>query len=146
MESLHKSALVKYSPQQMFNLVNDVPAYPRFLPWCSHATAETEQPGQTLATIDIAHGSLKQSFTTQNQLVEGSEIRMRLVKGPFKHLDGHWRFIALPQQGCKILLDIEFEFANRLISMALGPVFNHICNTLVDAFVKRAAQIYTTED
>ncbi|QEP44355.1 type II toxin-antitoxin system RatA family toxin [Ectothiorhodospiraceae bacterium BW-2] len=143
MESLQKSALVEYSPQQMYDLVNNVAAYPDFLPWCSQARAEIEQPGITLATINIAHGSLKKSFTTRNELKEGEEIQMYLVKGPFKHLHGHWRFLPLPQRGCKILLNIEFQFSNRLISIALGPVFNQICNSLVDAFVKRAAQIYT---
>ncbi|QEP41951.1 type II toxin-antitoxin system RatA family toxin [Ectothiorhodospiraceae bacterium BW-2] len=102
-------------------------------------------PFGAMLLLLYAGWGLQRQLVSQ-QLVEESEIRMRLVKGPFKHLDGHWCFIALPQQGCQILLDIEFEFANRLISMALGPVFNPICHTLVDAFVKRAAQIYTAED
>ncbi len=142
MSVLHKTALVPYTPHQMFTLVNEVTAYPHFLPWCHSATAEWEGETTLRATIEIAHGALRKEFTTRNQLVIDQEIRMVLLEGPFKQLHGHWRFLPLADRGCKVVLDLDFEFSNRLVALAMGPIFNAICNSLVDAFVKQAQVQY----
>lgn len=143
MATIHKEALIGYSAHQMFDLVNDVDAYSSFLPWCrSSSVLSREADDELRAEVEIAHGSLHKSFTTRNRLQPGKMIEMRLEQGPFKHLYGFWRFERLSETACKVSLDLEFEFSNRLIGMALGPIFSHIANTLVDAFCKRAEQVY----
>lgn len=142
MASINKSALVPYSAQTMFDLVNDIEAYPGFLPWCG-GTELLSVDGDTIrASIEIAHGSLRKSFTTVNRVQRGKMIEMRLESGPFKHLEGFWRFDELNESASKVRLDLDFEFSNRLVGMAMGPIFNQIANSLVDAFVKRAEQLY----
>lgn len=142
MTTINKSALVPYSAVQMYDLVNDIPAYSQFLPWCRSAAILSQGVDEIRATIEIAHGSLNKAFTTRNRLQPGKMIEMRLEQGPFKHLQGFWRFDTLGEQACKVSLDLEFEFSNRLIGMALGPIFSQIANTLVDSFSKRAVDVY----
>jgi ribosome-associated toxin RatA of RatAB toxin-antitoxin module len=126
----------------MFELVDDVDTYAQFLPWCRSARVLSRNVDEVHATVEIAHGALRKSFTTLNRLQKGKMIEMRLVEGPFRRLEGYWRFDSLGERACKVTLDLEFEFSTRLIAMALGPVFNQITGTLVDAFVKRAEQVY----
>lgn len=126
----------------MFDLVDDVLAYPQFLPWCRSACVHERNEDEVRATVEIAHGALHKSFTTRNRLQRGKMIEMRLVEGPFRHLEGFWRFDSLGEGACKVSLDLEFEFSTRLVGAALGPVFNQVTGSLVDAFCRRAEQIY----
>lgn len=142
MASISKSALVPYSAAQMYALVNDIGAYADFLPWCGASEVLSRSEDEVRASIEIAHGSLHKSFTTRNRLQKDKMIEMRLEKGPFRHLEGFWRFDELDENACKVRLDLDFEFSNRLVGMAMGPVFNGIANSLVEAFVKRAEQVY----
>ncbi len=142
MTIVRRSALVPFSAEQMFDLVSDIPAYPKFLPWCRTSQVLSADADMVRASIEIAHGSLSKAFTTRNRLQRGKMIEMRLETGPFRHLEGYWRFDPLGDTGCRVSLDMEFEFANRIISLALGPIFNHITTTLVDSFTKRAHEIY----
>lgn len=142
MTTVRRSALVPFTSQQMFDLVNDIPSYPKFLPWCRSSRVLSADADMIRASIEIAHGSLSKAFTTRNRLQQGKMIEIRLETGPFRHLEGYWRFDPLGESGCRVSLDLDFEFANRIISMALGPIFNHITVTLVDSFTKRARDIY----
>ncbi len=145
MTLISRNALVPYSVEEMYRLVEDIEAYPSFLPWCrSTAVLERDEAQQQVkASIEIAKGALNKSFTTINRMQKNKMIEMRLLKGPFKHLEGFWRFDALKgAEACKISLDLDFEFENRLIALAVGAVFNQIANTMVDAFSKRAVEVY----
>ena len=143
MTSIHRHALVRYSPQQMFELVDNISAYPEFLPWCASACEISRNDDEVQATIELAKGSVRKSFTTINRIQRDKMIEMRLVKGPFKHLDGYWRFQSLKEgAACKISLDLEFDFSNKLVALAIGPVFHSIADSLVDAFVRRAKSHY----
>ncbi len=126
----------------MFALVDDIATYPDFLPWCRSSEILARDPDEVRARIDIAYGGLHKSFTTCNRLQQDKMIEMRLVKGPFRRLEGFWRFDALGAEGSKVSLDLEFEFANRLLSMTFGPVFGQIANNMVEAFVRRAEDLY----
>ena len=126
----------------MFELVADVESYPEFLPWCGAAHAESLTEDEDHATVEIAKGRIRKSFTTRNLLDRGRSIKMHLVDGPFKHLEGIWRFEALGEAACKVSLSLDFEFSNLLVEATLGRAFGEIANTLVDAFCKRAVQVY----
>lgn len=139
---MSRSALVSHSAQRMYELVNDIEAYPQFLPWCSSSKIVQKGQDELCASIDIAHAGLHKSFTTCNKLVPDQSITMQLVEGPFQHLLGNWRFHVLSEDACKVTLDMEFSFSSKLIAMAMGPIFNKICDTLVDAFCRRADEIY----
>ena len=142
MELIDRSALVPYTADEMYALVSDILTYPQFLPWCS-GTQILSQEGQELsARIDFSVSSVSQSFTTSNQLKPGEEIAMQLVDGPFSQLEGRWRFEPLGDAGCKISLLLEYDFSSKMVSLVVGPVFNKIANTLVDAFQKRAVEVY----
>jgi ribosome-associated toxin RatA of RatAB toxin-antitoxin module len=142
MPTISKSALVPFSAEQMFQLVDEVPRYPDFLPWCGGAE-ELSRDGDTVrASVAIAHSGINKRFTTLNRLQHGKMIEMQLVDGPFKHLHGFWRFEALSDTACKVSLDLEYEFSSKLLGLAVGPVFSQIANSLVDAFVARAEHQY----
>lgn len=143
MTTITRSSLVLYTPDQMFDLVNDVEAYPSFLPWCRDSNIISKTDDEISASLDLAKGGIHHVFSTRNELVPGKSIDIKLIDGPFKHLEGHWQFGMIgDNQGCRIQLDMDFEFSNRLISMALGPIFTQISGSLVDAFCKRAQEIY----
>lgn len=144
MTTINKSALVPYQPKDMFELVDDISAYPEFLPWCKSTTIISRDADEVKASIEIAHAGLQKSFTTHNRNMRNKMIEMRLLEGPFKHLEGFWRFDELGKDGCKVSLDLEFEFSNKLVGMAFGPVFSQIANSLVDAFCARAKDVYGT--
>jgi len=138
-----KSALVMYSPREMFQLVDDIDSYGDFLPWCRSAQVISRNDDEVKASIEIAKGALNKSFTTLNRLQKDKQVEMRLLEGPFKHLEGFWRFKPLNNhQACKISLDLNFEFESKIIALAMGPVFNQIGNSMVDAFCKRAVEVY----
>lgn len=142
MTSIHKNALVMHTPEQMYKLVNEVEHYPEFLPWCRSSQVLQRDATSQRASIEIAKGPLNKSFITRNQMEPDRSIKLALEEGPFSHLQGEWQFQALGSKGCKIHLDIEFDFSNRLMSTLLTPVFSEICSTLVDAFIKRAESVY----
>lgn len=143
MTTISRNSLVLYSPEQMFDLVNDVEAYPSFLPWCRDSKIMHKTDNVISASLDLAKGGIHHVFSTENTLIHGESIDIKLIDGPFQHLEGHWQFGMIgDNQGCRIQLDMDFEFSNRLISMALGPVFTQISGSLVDAFCKRAQIIY----
>ncbi len=127
----------------MYALVNDVAAYPEFLPWCKSSRVISQSANEMIASVEIARGALNQAFTTRNTLHQNKKIQIALVDGPFKTLHGAWSFHALKHDSaCRIELDLEYRFDSGLMSLAARPVFNQIANTLVDAFSKRAVQVY----
>ena len=142
MPNINRTALVEYSAEQMFQLVDDIAAYPEFLPWCGGAEEHNRNKNQVEASVVIRKGSIDKSFTTQNTLTKPDKIELMLVDGPFKKLRGEWRFDALSDKACKITFNMDFEFSNRLVGMVVGPVFNQVANTFVDSFVERAKTVY----
>jgi ribosome-associated toxin RatA of RatAB toxin-antitoxin module len=144
MKSVHKSVLIWYSAEEMFALVGDVAKYCEFLPWCDHSRVVALEPDGMKAEMGIAFSGIRQTFTTRNHHVPGREIRMKLVDGPFSNLDGCWKFIPLGdgQRACKVTLELQYAFKNAALAALVGPVFDKIAGSLVDAFVKRAEQIY----
>jgi ribosome-associated toxin RatA of RatAB toxin-antitoxin module len=142
MANVKRSALVPYSTEQMFALVNDIGAYSEFLPWCRSTIVHERTAESVEASIEIAKGTMNKAFRTQNMLQAPEKIEMQLIDGPFKHLHGYWRFSPLNDKACKVSLDLDYEFSNKVISLAIAPIFNQIANTLVDSFVQRAKQHY----
>jgi len=143
MTTITRSSLVLFTPDQMFDLVNDVEAYPSFLPWCRESKIISKSDDVISASLDLAKGGVHHVFSTKNTLVQGESIDIQLIDGPFQHLEGHWSFTMIgDNQGCRIQLDMDFEFSNRIISMALGPIFTQISGSLVEAFCQRAEDIY----
>ena len=148
MKSVHKSVLIWYSAEEMFNLVTAIDQYPQFLPWCDHAKVLTTTETGMQAEIGIALGTVKQTFTTQNTHTSNAKTRqvaMKLIKGPFSKLEGTWDFTAVgdaAQRACKTELHLKYGFDNPVLAALVGPVFDKIAATLVDAFVKRADQVY----
>ncbi len=143
--SLHvveRSALVAYTPAQMYALVNDVARYPEFLPWCTAASVEADSPTERVARVEVSKGPLRTSFTTRNALQPDTGIHMRLVDGPFKQLVGRWEFDAIGDRGSRIKFRVDFEFKSRLTAMAFDGIFENLCGTVVDAFVQRARSLY----
>ena len=142
MPVIHRTAVVPYSAGQMFDLVNDVEAYPEFLDWCSESTIIMEGEDELQATMLLSKGGVHKAFTTHNRMQKNKMIEIRLVNGPFKHLEGFWRFESLSQSSSEISFDIEFEFVNFLMGLVMKPIFHPIANTLVDAFCERAIAVY----
>ncbi len=143
MVTINKNALVPYTPEQMFGLVDDINAYKIFLPWCSDSIELERGIAEVKATVELSKGSIKKSFTTHNILKKHNSIEMQLVDGPFKKLHGFWYFKSLQGgSSCKIELDLNYEFSNRLVSMAIGPVFTTVANNLVDSFIERAKTLH----
>lgn len=142
MQRVRKSVLVPYSSAQMFALVDDVERYPEFLPWCGGARVlGCREHGKT-ARLDIDYHGVKAHFTTDNANQAPESIVVTLRDGPFRHLHGEWRFRALGDDACKIEFELAYEFATTLLDRVIGPVFTHIANTFIDAFVRRAETIY----
>ena len=142
MTVIQKSALVKFSAQQMFDLVNDVEAYPKFLPWCGGSRIIKREDDIVEAELLISKGGFKKSFSTRNKTEKGLSMTISLMSGPFSSLEGIWNFIPLREDACKISLDMEFEMSGKLASIAFGAVFNQICNTMVSSFTARAKEVY----
>lgn len=145
MPDVNQSLIVEFTPTQMFALVDAVEDYPRFLPWCSGATLIHRHAASTRATLSINYRGIRRNFTTENIKREPAEMRIRLIEGPFSQLDGSWLFTPLAGRGCKIEFKLHYEFAGRVLDRLVNPVFHHIASTLVDAFVKRAEQVYGNE-
>ncbi|MCG6939505.1 MAG: type II toxin-antitoxin system RatA family toxin [Gammaproteobacteria bacterium] len=147
MSHIHRSALVHYSPAEMYQLVNNVADYASFLPWCRTAVVKKESETEMTASIEIAKGVLNKTFTTHNQLNKNRRIDLQLIDGPFKKLSGYWQFDKLKtENACKVSLDLDFEFDSALMSIAAKPVFTQIANSLVDSFCKQAVEVYGKRD
>lgn len=142
MTTIKRNALVPYTCQQMFELVNDIEDYPRFLPWCSKSHIISQNEVWIDATLDITWSGIHKSFTTRNHLFPSEKIEITLLKGPFRHLKGQWTFHRLGDEGCKVNLELDFEFAGGIFDRLFQPIFNKIANSLVDAFCKRAREVY----
>jgi ribosome-associated toxin RatA of RatAB toxin-antitoxin module len=145
MKTVHKSVLIWYTPQEMYALVTDVAAYPEFLPWCDQARVIEANELGVIAEIGIAFSGIHQKFTTRNEHQLGQGVRMQLVDGPFSQLDGQWNFSPVgmgDQRACKVELSLNYGFSSALLAKLIGPVFDKIAGSLVDAFVKRAEQVY----
>ncbi len=142
MAKVEKSVLVGYPADKMFALVDEVENYPVFLPWCGGSEVRWRDDATTVGTVHISYMGIKQSFTTENCKQFPSRIEMRLQEGPFKQLDGNWSFVPLNDEACKVSFFLHYEFSSKLLESVLSPVFDHITGTFVDAFVKRAEQVY----
>jgi len=142
MALVEKSVLIEYSAQQMFDLVDRVEDYPQFLPWCNRTELKFRDAHRTSATLHISYLSVQSHFTTENDKEAPSLMTIRLIDGPFRRLEGAWVFRALTENACKIEFRLAYEFSSRMFEKVIGPVFSNIANTFVDAFVKRAAQVY----
>ena len=142
MALVEKSVLIGRSAQQMFDLVDGVEDYPKFLPWCGGTELLERSATLTAARIHINYHGITAQFATDNPKEAPQRMDIRLREGPFRRLDGSWRFTALGDAGCKIEFKLNYEFSSKVLEKALGPVFNHIVGTFVDSFVKRANQIY----
>jgi ribosome-associated toxin RatA of RatAB toxin-antitoxin module len=141
MKRIARSAIVEHSAEEMYALVDDIKSYPRFLPWCSAAREEERTPTAVRATLSVGMRGLRQSFTTRNELKPGLAMDMRLVKGPFRRFAAAWRFKPLSAEACSIEFSLEYEMAGPLARL-LEPLFDHIADTMVDAFTRRAADLY----
>lgn len=145
MKTVHKSVLIWYTPQEMYDLVTDVAKYPAFLPWCDRANVLTHDAQGMTAEIGIAFSGIRQTFTTQNTHISPRSVAMTLVKGPFSKLDGQWNFSDVgdgSQRACKVELSLHYGFDSPTLGKLIGPVFDKIAASMVEAFVKRAQQVY----
>jgi ribosome-associated toxin RatA of RatAB toxin-antitoxin module len=143
MALVEKTVLVAHSAEQMFDLVDRVEDYPKFLPWCGGASVTELTDTTVRATVHIDYHHIKQSFTTENVRTPPHQIDITLKDGPFKLLDGCWRFIPLSPSACKIEFSLHYEFSSKLLEKMVGPVFHYIANNFVDAFIERAKKVYS---
>lgn len=142
MARVEKSVLVGHPPQRMFDLVDRVEDYPDFLPWCGGTKLIRRDDECTVATIHIAYLGIRQSFTTENLKDRPREMRITLQDGPFAELEGDWTFVPLGDDACKVEFRLQYVFSSKVLETILAPVFSHITNTFVDAFVRRADEVY----
>jgi ribosome-associated toxin RatA of RatAB toxin-antitoxin module len=142
MPNISRSALVMHSVEDMYHLINDVLAYPKFLPDCSDSKIIAQDEHSMTAALLVSKGGLKKWFTTENILVSNQEIKMNLLDGPFKQLIGGWQLKALSEDACKIELNLDYEFSNKVFDLAFGRVFNNLANNMVHSFTMRAKEIY----
>ena len=142
MRKVSRSALVPYSAAEMYALVKDVEAYPLFLPWCNDAEVHIAKPEYIEATLELHRRGISKRFRTRNALLENVSLGIELVGGPFRHLSGGWVFQQLGESGSKVALELEFEFENRATDLIFGRYFESTCNSLVDSFTRRAAEMY----
>ena len=142
MSSVKKSVLVPFDAAAMFELVDRVELYPQFLPWCAGTQVIETHAGGKTARIDIDYHRVKAHFTTDNANHPPESIMITLKDGPFRHLHGEWRFVALGPSACRVEFELAWEFTTSLLERVVGPVFGHIANTFIDAFVRRAESVY----
>jgi ribosome-associated toxin RatA of RatAB toxin-antitoxin module len=142
MHRVDRSILVPYSAERMFDLVADVAAYPQFLPWCAGASARTQVPHGVQARLAIDYRGVRSQFTTHNVHLRPTLIRMELIDGPFRKLQGQWRFRPLRADGCRVELHLQYVFTMGLLGAAIAPVFDSISASLIDAFSQRADALY----
>jgi len=138
MHNIHKSAIVLHSSKKMFQLVDSVENYPRFLPWCGSTQIIERDNGKTIASIEINYKGIRQTFTTENTKKQNKEMMIKLIDGPFQSLSGQWIFKNLDNNSCQIELKLEYQFSNIILEKLISPVFNMIANTFIDEFIKEA--------
>ena len=138
MHNIHKSAIVLHSSKKMFQLVDSVENYPRFLPWCGSTQILERDNSKTIASIEINYKGIRQTFTTENTKKQNKEMMIKLIDGPFKSLFGQWIFKNLDNDSCQIELKLEYQFSNIILEKLISPVFNMIANTFIDEFIKEA--------
>ena len=146
MSQVNRSALLPYSAEQMYDIVNDVAASPAFLPWCDDSRVISVDEGSMIVELTVARSGAKQSFTTRNDLFRPERIELQLVDGPFRRLAGSWQFHSLGEDGCRVEMQLSFDIDLKLASAVLSKVFEQATNTLVDAFCDRADHIYGGAD
>ena len=144
MREVKRSALIAESPERMYALINDIERYPEFVPWCTAARVESRKESEVVATLTIKRGPLRAEFTTRNLLEPGKRVLMQFVSGPFRVLEGLWTLTPLGDLGCRVELEMRFEFANRVAGTLFAPLFEDTAASLVDAFVKRARESRTS--
>ncbi len=142
MSTVSKNALVSYSAMEMYELINDIDSYADFLPGCTASKIIEKKDHEVIGELTLLNKGGEQSFTTQNHLEVGKKITIKLLDGPFKRLQGVWQFQSLAENACKVSLDMEFEFDNKLMAFAFKPVFNKVINNLMDSFIQRAVEVY----
>ena len=142
MSSIARSALVAYSAQEMYALVDNIEAYPEFLPWCRSARVIERKAGLTVAALSVGLKGVQQSFTTENANTPGESIEMRLVEGPFSSFRARWKFQALEARAAKIEFSMDYRLSGGLLAKVLSPLFDHIADTMVEAFSRRARSVY----
>lgn len=145
MREVRRSALLPYTPAQMYALVTDVERYPEFLPWCTAATIVADEGELVTVTLGLASGFARASFTTRNRLVPERAVTMSLLEGPFDFLEGRWEFTAIRDAGTRADLSVRFATHGLLGALTLGRAFEEACNHLVDAFARRARQVFRDE-
>lgn len=145
MRKVRRSALVQHSASDMFSLVEDIESYPGFLPWCKSAVIHSRDNDVVEATLELQRGELSKHFRTRNSATGNESIEMTLVDGPFRHLAGRWTFTQLGEAGSKVELDLDFEFSSSVVDVLFGPFFEETCNSLVDAFTRRADDVFATD-
>jgi ribosome-associated toxin RatA of RatAB toxin-antitoxin module len=141
MKRIARSAIVDHSAAEMYALVENIEAYPEFLPWCTAAQVHERLPGRTRATLTLGVGGLSHAFTTQNDTRPGEAIDMHLVSGPFRRFEGRWRFVALAPDACRIEFSLQYEFSSRVLGKVLSPLFDGMADSMVEAFVRRATEV-----
>lgn len=142
MRKVSRSALVPYSASQMYALVDDIEAYPEFLPWCQSTKVHTRDTSAVEASLELHRAGMSRTFMTRNSLYPHEAIELALIEGPFKQLSGRWAFQSLGDNGSKVSLKLQFEFDGKVTDMLFGPFFEDTCDSLVDAFTSRAAEVY----
>lgn len=142
MRSVSRFALVPFTAEAMFSLVNDIESYPDFLPWCTATELRSRDDCEVVATLTVGYRSLHTTFTTRNLFQAPEWMTMHLREGPFSSLEGRWEFEQLGNDGCEVTLRMEFDFSSSVKDMLFGAVFETICNEMIDAFIKRAHELY----
>lgn len=142
MAVVHKSVLLGYSAEQMFALVDNIEDYPKFLPWCGGTEVRQREGNKVVALLAINYHGVKQTFSTENTNEPPTSMKMSLIEGPFRHLNGTWTFKPLRSDACKVEFNLEYEFSSKVLEQIIGPVFNMIANSFVDSFCKRAETVY----
>ena len=138
MFTIKKQAIVFHSKEHMFDLVDQVEDYPTFLPWCGETKVLARDKDITRARIDIRFKGIKQSFTTENHKTYPDKMVINLIDGPFKKLEGEWRFIEIEEGSSRIELELNYEFKNFILEKLISPAFSVIANTFIDSFVTKA--------
>ena len=141
MKNIARSAIVEHSAAEMYALVENIETYPDFLPWCTAAQVLERAGNRTRAELTVGVGGLRHAFTTLNENRPGEAIDMNLVSGPFRKFEGRWRFVTLGPDACRIEFSLAYEFSSRMLGKVLSPLFDGMADSMVDAFVRRAAQV-----
>lgn len=142
MKRISRSAIVEFAAAELYALVEDIEAYPQFLPWCRAARVRERSASRTVATLTVGLKGVHYEFSTENGNRPPEAIDMRLLEGPFRRFAAHWRFHALGPRAARIEFSMAYEFAGGPVGRALSPIFDSIANTMVDAFKRRADQVY----